>query len=170
MKNQIKMQKNQYIRIPSIIIFSLMMLWLGLKRENKLMIIKDYQFTFINRYPKDKVIEYDIEMKKLKVLRLPSKLQSSILFSFGYLILVTIILYLLSLSSFIAKLTASLYLLYMIFCFVLIKIGSMGVDYRFSTGLSHYLEDFFLSPFFVLALGVIIKAFGFTSSPSNKKS
>lgn len=145
------------------------MLWLGFERDEKLIVMKNYQFTFVNRYPKEQITNYDSVMKNLKGFKLPSRLQSSIFYSLSYLLLATAILYLFSLSSFIAKLTASLYFIYMILCFFLIKIGAMGVDYRLSIGLSHYLEDLFLSPFFVLALAVIIKAFGFTpESPSNK--
>jgi hypothetical protein len=43
---------------------------------------------------------------------------------------------------------------------VLILLNGVGVDYRLSAGLAHYLEDLFLSPFPLLIIIVIIKAFG----------
>ena len=67
------------------------------------------------------------------------------------------ILFLYSGSALIAKITGVAYLIYMILCSVLLKMGDMGIDYRLSTGLSHYLEDLFLSPFLILALIVVIK-------------
>ena len=157
------MKLSSPLRISLVIILSLVMLWFGLRRDDKLIVMKNYRFTFVNRYPKEQITNYESVMNNLKGFRLPARLQSSIFYSLSYLILATLITYLLSLSAFIAKLTAGLYGSYMILCFILIKIGTLGVDYRLSIGLSHYLEDLFLSPFFVLTLIVIIKAFGFTA-------
>jgi hypothetical protein len=44
------------------------------------------------------------------------------------------------------------YALYFMVCFALITIGNLGVDYRLSYGLSHYIEDLFLSPFILMML------------------
>jgi hypothetical protein len=63
-------------------------------------------------------------------------------------------------NVFLAKITTLLFLGFMILCFVLILLNGAGVDYRLSAGLAHYLEDLFLSPFPLLIIIVIIKAFG----------
>lgn len=55
--------------------------------------------------------------------------------------------------------TAIFFAAYMIICFILITLNGVGVDYRLSAGLAHYLEDLFLSPFFIMVFIVIIKAF-----------
>jgi hypothetical protein len=158
------------IRIPLLILFSIIMLWIGFRREDKLLVVKNYVPTFINRYPKESVTNYQNVMKGMSGFKLAPRLQSSILFSLSYLVLATIIVYLLSLSATIAKLTAALYFAYMVFCFALIELGTFGVDNRISIGLPHYLEDLFLSPFFVLALAVLIKAFGFIPNSNSIKS
>lgn len=89
-------------------------------------------------------------------IRLSAKLQSSVLFSLLYAFFAASILGLFARSAKIARLTVLVYLLYMLLCFVLLKLGEAGADYRLSTGLSHYLEDLFLSPFLLLALLVLV--------------
>jgi len=153
------------LRWALIVVLSLLLLYFGFKRENKLVILEKGSITFINRYPKPTVAKFEkTEMKGTFGIKLPAKLQSAIFFSLMYLLLATFILLLYSKSVFIAKLIALMYSMYMIVCFLLLKMGDWGVDYRLSTGLSHYLEDLFLSPFLILALAALIKAFGFSAA------
>jgi len=165
------MISKRFIRIPLLVCISTIIFWLSFKREDKLIVLKNYHLTFINRYPKEQVTNYDNVMKNLNNFVVPSRLQSSIFFSLFILISVTIFLYLLSLSSFIAKFSIILYFTFMVICFILIKLGSIGIKYQFSIGLSHDIEDLFLSPLFVMALAVLVKAFGFSiDSPVNQKN
>lgn len=144
-----------------IILFTLTLVYVGLKREKKLLIIESGTPTFINRYPKKSVSEFEKTiMKGTFGLKIPAKMQSAILYSLLYLILGSFILFMYSKSVFVAKVIALLYLGYMILSFLLLKLGDIGVDYRLSTGLSHYLEDLFLSPLIFLAVIAFIKAFG----------
>ena len=144
-----------------IILFSIILINVGFKREKKLLIIEKGIPTFINRYPKKNVALFEkMEMKGTFGIKIPVKMQSAILFSLLFLFLGTAILFLYSKSIFIAKVIAILYLGYMILSFLLLKLGDLGVDYRLSTGLSHYLEDLFLSPLIFLAVIAFIKAFG----------
>ena len=53
-------------------------------------------------------------------------------------------------------LTLIIYTVYMTGCFALIIIGNLGIDYRLSYGLSHYIEDLFLSPFVVMMMLLIM--------------
>lgn len=149
------------LRWSLILILTLSMIWVGFKRESKLLIIEKGIVTFINRYPKPTVAKFEkTEMKGTFGIKLPAKLQSSVIYSFLFFFLGTGILLLYSRSVFIAKVVSLMYLIYMVVCFALLKLGDLGVDYRLSTGLSHYLEDLFLSPFLIIALAVLIKAFG----------
>ena len=148
------------IRWTLIVVLSVLLLFFGFKRENKLVILEKGVITFINRYPKPTVARFEkTEMKGTFGIKLPAKLQSAVFFSLIYLLLATFILLLYSKSVFIAKLISLMYSIYMIVCFLLLKMGDWGVDYRLSTGLSHYLEDLFLSPFLLLAIAAMIKAF-----------
>jgi len=69
-----------------------------------------------------------------------------------YLILTSAIIHLLFKQKKYTKITAGLFAFYMIICFALIQLGTFGVDYHLSVGLSHYLEDLFLSPFPLMLL------------------
>ncbi len=152
-------------RWASIIVLTILLVFFGFKRERKLLIIEKGAITFINRYPKPEVARFEKnEMKGNFGIKIPAKLQSAVLFSILYLLLASALLLLYSRSVFIAKLIALTYSVYMIVCFLLLKLGDWGVDYRLSTGLSHYLEDLFLSPFLIMALAAFIKAFGFGKS------
>jgi hypothetical protein len=64
-----------------------------------------------------------------------------------------------------AKITAIFFLITMFMCFVLISLKGFGLDYR----MTHYLEDLFLSPFFILVFIVIIKAFKLDNSTTKEK-
>ncbi len=162
---------NKIISLPDslrwflILVCSVLLIFFGFKRERKLLILEQGVFTFINRYPKPEVAKFEkTQMKGTLGVKIPAKLQSAVFFSFIYLILAAAFLLLYSKSIFIARLIALTYAVYMILCFLLLKMGDWGVDYRLSTGLSHYLEDLFLSPFLMLALAVLIKAFRLTDS------
>lgn len=133
------------------------LIWTGYKREHKLLIIEEGMPVFINRYPKPSVAVFEkTEMKGTFGVKLPAKLQSSVLFSALFLLFASAILGVFSRSKKVALITGAAYLFYMVVCFLLLKLGDAGVDYRLSTGLSHYLEDLFLSPFLILALIVLI--------------
>lgn len=133
------------------------LVWTGFQRERKLLIVEAGVPMFIPRYPKHTVAEFErTGMKGTFGVKLPAKLQSSVLFSLLYAFFAATILGLFARSVKIARLTVLVYLIYMVLCFALLKMGDAGVDYRLSTGLSHYLEDLFLSPFLLLALLVLI--------------
>jgi hypothetical protein len=143
-----------------IVLFAILLINVGFKREKKLLIIENGIPTLINRYPKKDVSKFEkTSMKGIFGIKIPAKLQSAVFFSLLFLVLGTSILYLYSKSTFIAKIIALLYLGYMVLSFLLLKLGDLGVDYRLSTGLSHYLEDLFLSPLIFLAVIAFIKAF-----------
>ncbi|MBL7924992.1 MAG: hypothetical protein JNL88_12395 [Bacteroidia bacterium] len=154
-------------RIAVLIMATAALIFFGFKREKKLLIFEQGTFMFINRYPKPEVAKFEkSEMKGTLGVKLPAKLQSSVLFSFLYLVIAGVLLLVYSRSVFIGKLMFILYFLYMIICFILLKLGDFGVDYRLSTGLSHYIEDLFLSPFLILAIAALVKAFGFVKKPN----
>jgi hypothetical protein len=138
-----------------------LLLYAGFQREKKLLILEQGKFCFIPRYPKPVVAQFEkFEMQGTLGIRLPVKLQSVVFYSLLFTLLNTVIVGLYSRSRLLARFTAVLYLAYMLVCFVLLKLGDLGVDYRLSTGLSHYIEDLFLSPFLILAFIAIIRAFG----------
>lgn len=125
---------------------------------------------FINRYPKPKVAEFEKKtMKGTLGIKLPAKLQSAVLFSILFMSAGSILLLVYSRSVFIGKLWALVNVFYMILCMLLLKLGDIGVDYRLSTGLSHYLEDLFLSPFLLLAMAALLNAFGFARKETNNQ-
>jgi hypothetical protein len=145
------------LRLTGLFLLGTALIWTGYKREHKLLIMEEGVPVFINRYPKPAVAVFEKqEMKGTLGIKLPAKLQSSVLFSTLFLLLASAILGLYSRSKKVAFVTAAAYLGYMVLCFLLLKLGDMGVDYRLSTGLSHYLEDLFLSPFLILALIVLV--------------
>ena len=162
------MKMNPTIRFLLIVACLFMMIWLGFKRERNLLIVQENNFHFINRYQPFPKTNYKNEIKNFSSFHLSYKLQSTVLFSILFMTIATVILYLFSSSVFIAKLTLLLYAIYFILCFGFIQLGNIGVDYRLSYGLSHYLEDLFLSPFFVMALVVLIKTFGLTFNSTTK--
>lgn len=137
------------------------LLYVGFQREKKLLILEQGKFCFIPRYPKPAVAQFEkFEMQGTLGIRLPVKLQSVVFYSLLFTLLNTVIVGVYSRAPLLARFTAVLYLAYMLVCFVLLKLGDLGVDYRLSTGLSHYIEDLFLSPFLILAFIAIIRAFG----------
>lgn len=151
-------QSHPTLRWILIVLLAIGMVWTGFQRERKLLIVEEGFPTLINRYPKPKVAEFEKqEMKGTFGVKIPAKLQSSVLFSFLFMIFAAGILSLYSRSVKTGKITAVFYLAFMMLCFILLKLGDLGVDYRLSTGLSHYLEDLFLSPFLILALIVLIR-------------
>ena len=150
-------------RLPKwgiIFLLSVGLVWIGFKREKRLLIIEQGVPTFINRYPKPTVAIFEkTKMKGTFGIKLPAKLQSAVLYSLIFMALTALLLLTYLKSLFIGKLVVVLYISYMIVCLILLKLGDMGVDYRLSTGLSHYLEDLFLSPFLILAFVAFAKAF-----------
>lgn len=155
-------------RAVVLIFLSILLVWLGFKRETKLLIVEQGVPVFINRYPKPKVAEFENkDMKGTLGIKIPVKLQSAALFSFLFMISGSLLLLVYARSVFIGKLWAVVNVLYMLVCITLLKLGGLGVDYRLSTGLSHYLEDLFLSPFLILAMAALLRALGFTSKQRN---
>jgi Mn2+/Fe2+ NRAMP family transporter len=108
-------------------------------------------------------------MKSLGSFSFSPKLQSSVFFSLCYLIASSALIGLISKKKSLAKTNAIFFAVYMFVCFILITINGMGVDYRLSAGLAHYLEDLFLSPFFILVFIVIIKAFKLDQQSAKEK-
>jgi len=148
-----------------------LLLYVGFQREKKLLILEQGKFSFIPRYPKPAVAQFEKhEMQGTLGIRLPVKLQSVVFYSLLFTLLNTVIVGVYSRSPLLARFTAVLYLAYMLVCFVLLKLGDLGVDYRLSTGLSHYIEDLFLSPFLILAFIAIIRAFGMSKDAVNHSS
>ncbi len=146
------------LRTTCIALLSVCMIWMGYMREERLLVIEHGQPTFVSRERKEPT-NYTKVMQSFTNFSIPPRLQSSILFSLSYLFMAAALMHLIAGSVFVTRLTVVIYLCYIITCFFLIAIGALGVDYRFSIGLSHYLEDLFLSPFFVLALVAVVKAF-----------
>lgn len=148
------------IRVAGMVLMALLLIWTGYSREKKLLLIEQGRPILINRYPKPDVVRFEKEKMKGNLgLKVPVKLQSSVLFSLLFMLLSAGLLYLYSQKNSVAKAVIVLYTFYMIICFALLKLGQSGVDYRLSTGLSHYLEDLFLSPFTPLAGIVLLRAF-----------
>lgn len=150
---------NKHIRLALIAVLTLFILWIGLQRESKLMVIGNEGLTFINRYPTIGITNYQSEMKSASSFSISPKLQSSVFFSVIYLLTCSLLIGIISRKKSFAKISAVLYSVYMFACFILITLNGFGIDYRLSAGLAHYLEDLFLSPFFILVFIVIIKAF-----------
>jgi hypothetical protein len=160
----IRSEKLKYFLAGVLFVF---IVWIGFQRELKLLVIQGSALTFINKYPRTSVANYETEMKSMGSFHLSPKLQSSIFFSLIYLTVSTLIVFFVSNNKFLAKLTAILFLAFMILCFFLITLNGIGVDYRLSAGLAHYLEDLFLSPFPLLIIIVIIKSFGLKEKKEN---
>lgn len=148
------------LKLVGILLMALLLVWTGYSREKRLLLIEQGRPMLINRYPKPEVARFEKEQMKGNLgVKVPVKLQSSVLFSLLFMFLSAGLLYLYSGKPSVAKAVILLYTVYMISCFLLLKLGQMGVDYRLSTGLSHYLEDLFLSPFTPLAGIVLLRAF-----------
>jgi amino acid permease len=127
------------------------LLFLGWKREDKLLVISENGFKFLNKYPKTEITNYTNEVSNLTSFKLSPKLQSSIFFSLFYILLCYLILVLYSSDKFLGKILVVTYLFYMVISFVFMTLYNYKVDYRLSAGLAHYLEDFFLSPIILMA-------------------
>lgn len=141
------------LRIGGITLISVILLVTGYFRERYLIVVDpETILTLIRKYPRIAVTNYQNEISNLTGFSLSPKLTSSILFSILFTIYVAAIVHLLFLNLKFTKLIIGLYLSYMVVCFILIIIGNAGVDYRLSIGLSHYLEDLFLSPFVLMLL------------------
>ncbi|MFN5347541.1 MAG: hypothetical protein ACK5B3_09985, partial [Bacteroidota bacterium] len=137
----------------NILAFLLLMLLLffGWKREDKLLVISQKGFQFLNKYPKTEITNYTNEVSNLASFQLSPKLQSSIFFSLIYIILCYLILILHSRDKYLGKILVVTYFLYMSLSFVFLTLYNFKVDYRLSAGLAHYLEDLFLSPLILMA-------------------
>ncbi|MEN9331235.1 MAG: hypothetical protein RLZZ94_325 [Bacteroidota bacterium] len=127
------------------------LLFFGWKREDKLLVISQKGFQFLNKYPKTEITNYTNEVSNLASFHLSPKLQSSIFFSLIYIVLCYLILVLHSRDKYLGKILVVTYLIYMGLSFVFLTLYNFKVDYRLSAGLAHYLEDLFLSPLILMA-------------------
>ena len=132
-------------------LFFILLLFFGWKREDKLLVISQNGFKFLNKYPKTEITNYTNEVSNLASFHLSPKLQSSIFFSLIYIILSYLVLVFYSRDKFLGKILVASYLLYMVLCFIFITLYNFKIDYRLSAGLAHYLEDLFLSPLILMA-------------------
>ena len=156
-------------RIPGYLLIAVLtdsMIYFGFKRERNLLVFSsDTVFTFVHKYPRVAPTDYKKEMGGVLGFKLSPKLTSSILFSLIYLVLTSAIVQLIFRNRKYTRITIFLFAVYMVVCFVLIQVGALGVDYHLSVGLSHYLEDLFLSPF---PLMLLIPAFMLASKMEMK--
>lgn len=129
----------------------ILLLIIGWKREDKLLVISQKGFVFLNKYPKIDITNYNNEFGNIVSFQLSPKLQSSIFFSLLYIIFCYAILVLYTRDMYLGKIAIVTYLIYMAISFVFISMYSLKVDYRLSAGLAHYLEDLFLSPLILMA-------------------
>ena len=148
-----KVDKMKFLRIILLISILLLMLIFGYFRERYLLVFSaDTVFTFINKYPRIATTNFSNELNNFFLFQLSPKLISSLLFSLIFATLAIVFTYVLTKSKFFMRLITGAYAFYVIICFILIVMGNMGVDYHLSYGLSHYLEDLFLSPFILMML------------------
>jgi hypothetical protein len=145
--------QNKLTRFLAIGILVCLMIYFGFRRERYLLIFDRHSlFKWLNRYPRIAATDFSREMRGLIGFSLSPKLTSSILFSLIFTMLSALIIHFIFVSSRYTKITIYTYALYIIFCFLLIQLGNFGLDYKISFGLSHYLEDLFLSPFPLMLL------------------
>lgn len=131
----------------------LLTLWLGFKRERYLLIIGDKNLPeFVRKTPRVKATDYRSEMQSAGKSRFSPKMSSAILYSLSYTILTSLIIGIGYRRRSYAYFTAALYLSYMALSGLLLFAGSRGASYSLSIGLSHNLEDLFLSPFVLMLL------------------
>jgi hypothetical protein len=127
------------------------LLFFGWKREDKLLVISQKGFHFLNKYPKTEITNYTNEVSNLVSFQLSPKLQSSIFFSIIYIALCYLVLVMHTRDKYLGKILVATYLIYMGLSFVFLTLYNFKVDYRLSAGLAHYLEDLFLSPLILMA-------------------
>lgn len=161
-------KQNNIIRYFGIAVLTAVMIFYGFKRERTLLVFDSHSvFRFVNKYPRLAPTDYSKEMGGVLGFSLSPKLTSAILYTLVYLILSSAIIHLLFRQKKYTKITALIFVIYMIVCFGLIQLGNLGVDYHLSVGLSHYLEDLFLSPF---PLMLLIPAFMIGSKIQEQKN
>jgi hypothetical protein len=141
------------IRFTGIAILIITLIYFGFKRERYLLVFDGHSVVkFLNKYPRIAATDFKKEMSGLIGFSLSPKLTSSILFSLIYLVLTSLIIQLIFSRKKYTYITIALFAFYMVICFLLIQLGNFGLDYHISFGLSHYLEDLFLSPFPLMLL------------------
>lgn len=145
--------RNRILRYAGIAALVILMIFFGFKRERFLLVFDGHTiFKFLHKYPRISATNFKKEMGGLLGFSLSPKLTSSVLFSIVFMILTTAIIHLSFLKKNYSLITASLFIVYIILCFLLIQLGNYGLDYNISFGLSHDLEDLFLSPFPLMLL------------------
>lgn len=145
--------RNKFLRYTGIASLVLLMIFFGFKRERYLLVFDSHTiFKFLNKYPRIAATDFKKEMSGLLGFSLSPKLTSAVLFSIVFLILTTAIIHLIFLKKKYSVITAAVFIIYIVLCFLLIQLGNYGLDYNISFGLSHDLEDLFLSPFPLMLL------------------
>ena len=143
----------KYLRTVCIVLLVIVLLTMGYLRERYLLVFDNHTvFSLIKKYPRVAATNFTNEITNLMGYKLSPKLTSSVLFSLFFTLVVSSITQLLIKERSFTKLIAMLYFFYMVACFLFIVLGNFGVDYHLSYGLSHYLEDLFLSPFILMLL------------------
>ena len=143
----------KYVRIPVLIILIAGILILGYFRERYLLLFSsETVFTFIRKYPRVSATNFKNEISNFWMFHFSPKLLSVVLYSVAFAALTSLIVYLLTKNRLWGYLILVIYAMYFVVCFLLIAIGNLGVDYHLSYGLSHYIEDLFLSPFILMML------------------
>ncbi len=145
------------LRISLSIVLITTIIFLGFLREKYLLVLSSKTlFSIVNKYPRIAATDFKNELGNLFTLNLSPKLLSSILYSIAFAVLTSLLVMILTRSRNWGKIILLLYAGYAVVCFIFIVLGNLGVDYRLSYGLSHYIEDLFLSPFILMMIFPII--------------
>ena len=143
----------RYLRTSIVVLLIGILLTMGYLRERYLLVFDSHTvFGLIKKYPRIAATNFTTEITNILGFKLSPKLTSSILFSLIFTLIVSLIVDLLISEKTFTRLIVILYFFYMIICFLLILLGNIGLDYHLSYGLSHYIEDLFLSPFILMFL------------------
>jgi len=86
------MRLNKIYTTTLAVLLFILLLFFGWKREDKLLVISQNGFKFLNKYPKTEITNYTNEVSNLATFHLSPKLQSSIFFSLIYTVLSYLVL------------------------------------------------------------------------------
>jgi hypothetical protein len=122
--------KNKIFSIKKVValLLFILLLFFGWKREDKLLVVSQTGFHFLNKYPKTEITNYTNEVSNLASFHLSPKLQSSIFFSFIYIILCYFILALYTSDKYLSRISVVAYLLYMILSFLFLTLYNFKID------------------------------------------
>lgn len=143
----------KYLRISALIISIMAVFIIGYLRERYLLLFSsETLFAFKRKYPRVSATNFKHEISNFWGFNFSPKLLSSILYSIAFAVLTSLIIYLITKNKLLGYLVLLIYAAYFLVCFGLILVGNLGVDYHLSYGLSHYIEDLFLSPFILMMI------------------